>query len=306
MNWGLMNSYNNWAESIQSQVYDYLHTQLEKKLSSHNNTLSKALSYVISNPGRALRPQMLFSAQLAISECEYFPLELAGSVELIHITSLIYDDLPCMDDGITRRGRPCVHKIFGEDIAILAADSLKSMAFEQFSMPNLLAHINNMPILLSHISQASGYSGICLGQAMDLGSVSTDITEDGILEMYFLKTVKLIETAAFLGAWSNPDMSESFWDPLSKITINLGIAFQIVNDLRDGLSVEETGKIPDQDLKQDKSTLLSYHDHHVCARIATDLLDKSKLETNLLPGDSTRLCQIIEWVLRQIPVDFLS
>ncbi|WP_092483170.1 polyprenyl synthetase family protein [Candidatus Ichthyocystis hellenicum] len=303
------NGYCDWAEYICSQVYKYLLNEVKKKISDDdNNPLASALLYVISNPGRAFRPQLVFAAQSAVGKSPIGepPLALAGSVELIHIMSLIYDDLPCMDNSPTRRGHPSVHKRYGEDIAILAADSLKSLAFEQLSTINSSPYAGVLHRLLACLSQASGYSGICLGQAIDLGNSKTDRNEKSVLNMYSLKTGKLIDAAVFLGAWSNPHMSEELGEPLSRFAKNLGISFQIVNDLRDNLLVNETGKIPHQDSEQYKNNLLSYHDQQGCARIALDLLEKSRVETKLLPGNSSRLCQILAWVKQQIPVSFRS
>ncbi|CUT16906.1 MULTISPECIES: polyprenyl synthetase family protein [Candidatus Ichthyocystis] len=303
-------SYHDWAQYVCSQVYNHLISEVRKKISDDDNQLAKAILYATSNPGRALRPQLVFAARNAVGELpnEEQPLALAiaGSVELIHIMSLIYDDLPCMDNSPTRRGHPSVHKIYGENIAILAADSLKSLAFEQLSTIDSLSYPGILLRLLSYLSQASGYSGICLGQAIDLVNDKNYRNESSVLDMYFLKTGKLIVASIFMGAWSNPHMSEELLEPLSRFAKNLGVSFQIINDLRDNLFVNETGKIPHQDLEQDKNTLLSYHGPQVCARIALDLLEKSRVDAELLPGDSSRFCQILAWVVQQIPIGFRS
>jgi geranylgeranyl diphosphate synthase, type II len=228
---------------IPNSRIDYLQKSIEVGLDSYLATpfagparLIEAMRYAVLSPGKRLRGMLC----LLIAEdlnCLQATIPAACALELLHAASLIIDDLPCMDDEKERRGRPATHMAFGQDLAILAAFSLVSRAFNvisTMSSPDAGACLH----ITSLFSEALGANGLCAGQARDLtlslqGGSGEDY--DGTIMQ---KTAALFILAVLCGAvFAAPALSGSEEEILKCFATHLGIAFQAYDDALDGSGI---------------------------------------------------------------------
>lgn len=215
--------------------------------------LFKAMEYSLSAGGKRLRPSLCLAAAERCGAEQSQALPLALGLEMFHTASLIHDDLPCMDDDDTRRGRPSNHKAFGETTAVLAGDSLLLAAFEY-----PLTYSNNVPpakllCALRIFAAAAGPSGVCGGQFLDM-DISREHAAEYVEKIASLKTAALIRASALCGAALGTDR-EDLLAAYSEYGCHLGLAFQIVDDILDVEStVEELGKSIGKDAEQGKAT----------------------------------------------------
>jgi len=219
--------------------------------------LTDAMAYSALSGGKRFRPFLVIaSAELFEVEREH-ALRVAVAVELIHTYSLIHDDLPSMDNDDFRRGKPSLHVAFDEATAILAGDALQVKAFEILS--NIATHSDPEVRceLIASLSLACGYQGMVGGQMLDLESEHENLCEKEITRLQHLKTCSLIsfscEAGAILGRAEKP-----FRDALKSFAYDLGLAFQIIDDLLDVEGSQDAlGKPIHKDIKRGKATLVS-------------------------------------------------
>lgn len=204
-------------------------------------------------PGKRIRPLLLMLAAQDLG-CEHDRpglLDLACAVEMIHAASLILDDIPCMDNALLRRGRPTIHRQFGENVAILAAVALLSRAFGVVAAADGLSDTCKTQAV-AELSTAAGLQGLVQGQFLDLSEGGSARSAEAILTTNTLKTGMLFDATlqmAAIAAGTSPAVRQS----LRYCAQDLGQAFQLLDDLSDGLS--STGK----DINKDsgKSTLVA-------------------------------------------------
>ena len=182
---------------------------------------------------------------------------LASAVEMMHSYSLIHDDLPCMDDDDFRRSKPSNHIVFGEANAVLAGDALQALAFETIVDDKLLSDeqkIQSIKIL----SSACGKNGMIYGQHLDIeNEENADLDINELDYIHNLKTGRLIESSIFLGQLGS-SLSEIDYKRLNEFSANIGLAFQIKDDVLDVTGSSETlGKSALSDKKNNKSTYIS-------------------------------------------------
>ena len=219
------------------------------------NAVAEAMRYSLANGGKRLRPVFC----LEFAECcgirKEAALDFACAVEYIHTYSLIHDDLPCMDNDDYRRGQPSCHKKFGEATALLAGDALLTHAFELIANANLPADIKIKAV--STLADKSGVCGIIGGQVIDLKYESESPNLEQILSVHRLKTGALISAACLLGCIA-ADASEKQIRAANDFAYNLGIAFQIKDDILDIIGNSEIlGKPVGSDAENDKTTYVS-------------------------------------------------
>ncbi|WP_312757672.1 polyprenyl synthetase family protein [Pantoea brenneri] len=204
-------------------------------------------------PGKRIRPMLLLLAARDLG-CDASPdglLDLACAVEMVHAASLILDDMPCMDDAQMRRGRPTIHCQYGEHVAILAAVALLSKAFGVIATAESLS-ASARTQAVSELSHAIGMQGLVQGQFKDLSEGDKPRSADAILMTNHFKTSTLFCASmqmASIAAGASDDVREQ----LHRFSLNLGQAFQLLDDLTDGMS--DTGKDCNQDAG--KSTLVN-------------------------------------------------
>ncbi len=257
-------------------VVDEKLNSIFQRLTKNQTTIDKSISYALSNPGKRIRPTLVFLVGDFLG-IETPRLEsIAGAIELIHTYSLVHDDLPCMDDDDLRRGKPTLHKKFNESTAVLAGDALQTLAF------NLILDDKNLNIsekhdLLSDLAKRIGPEGMVLGQNLDIEYEKKNPSFDEIMEMNRLKTGLLIEFSILSPFYLKGDLTKD-WYQLAK---NIGISFQLIDDILDlSETTEKIGKTAKKDLKNNKKTI------PICFGI-----DKTMIEVDKFKESTMEICE---------------
>lgn len=221
--------------------------------------LNRAMRYSVFAGGKRLRPILMMAACEAFGGKEADAMPYACAIEMIHTYSLIHDDLPAMDNDDLRRGIPTNHKVFGEDMAILAGDGLLSLAFQV--MANDLTARNEIRFIkaLKAVADAAGVKGMVAGQAVDVMSEGTDIPPETLEYIHLNKTSAMIKGALKAGAYIG-GASDKEAEKLASAGDKIGLAFQIQDDILDIESTAEVlGKNINSDIKNDKKTYVSMY-----------------------------------------------
>ncbi|OLQ76171.1 geranyl transferase [Photobacterium proteolyticum] len=206
--------------------------------------------------GKRARPFLTYvTGQMLGADCANLDTP-AAAVECIHAYSLIHDDLPAMDNDDLRRGQPTCHIAFDEATAILAGDSLQTLAFEILATGPLSADGETYRIqMIRELAQASGAAGMCMGQALDLAAEGQDVTLQELETIHKHKTGALIRCAIRLGALAAGNKGAEILPQLNQYADAIGLAFQVQDDILDVISDTETlGKPQGSDLELEKST----------------------------------------------------
>jgi geranylgeranyl diphosphate synthase, type II len=204
--------------------------------------------------GKRFRPALLLATGQTFGAPVEDLVRSACALEMIHTYSLIHDDLPSMDDDDLRRGRPTCHVKFGEATAILAGDALQTLAFQTIAENERLAPELRVK-LIADVARAAGTpEGMVAGQALDLAAESRDVNGDELERIHHQKTGALICAAARCGAII-AGANESELAAITEYAINLGLLFQITDDLLDvTATAEDLGKTPGKDARSRKAT----------------------------------------------------
>lgn len=211
--------------------------------------LQQAIAYAVFNGGKRIRPLLVYATGYALGAKWVNSDAPACAIELIHTYSLIHDDLPAMDNSDLRRGKPACHKAFTEALAILAGDALQPLAFEILASHPAELHAEQRLAMIKALSHASGQAGMVSGQALDLAGT------DELTQMYQLKTGALLTASVKLGAIAADIKNPDILNALDQYAQNLGLAFQIQDDLLDFEHSATTGKPQGLDTTNNKVTL---------------------------------------------------
>ncbi len=275
-----------WLDKIR----DRINQELDQVLGSHLSLsrLLEAARYGALCGGKRLRPALVYAAADAF-DAEIDSADSAAiSVELLHVYSLIHDDLPAMDDDILRRGQPTAHIAFDEATAILAGDALQALAF------SVLGRADNRTDMmrvqqLRLLGDAVGFQGMALGQALDLESEGKELSIDQLKSMHEKKTGALITASILMGAACGAP-SENDWQELTIAGKAIGLACQIQDDILDETeSIEVLGKTPGRDRLLRKSTFPSVMGLEASQKEAKALVATANLALKRLPQDTTFL-----------------
>ena len=198
--------------------------------------LHAAMRYSVLNGGKRVRPMLVFATARAVGLKEAQVEAAACALELVHAYSLVHDDLPAMDDDDLRRGRPTCHRAFDEATAVLAGDALQSLAFQVLADDPALPASGPVRLrLIALLAQASGTAGMAGGQAFDLAAQGRQLPLAEVEAMHRLKTGALIRASVQMAAACAADLPAHLWDALSDFGTQIGLAFQIQDDLLDVL-----------------------------------------------------------------------
>ena len=238
---------NEKLEKIGQTIEDFYRSQ------QVSSDLSEVILYSVQAGGKRIRPLLLLELiqafGLELAEAHY---QVAVALEMIHTGSLIHDDLPAMDDDDYRRGRLTSHKKFGEDMAILAGDSLFLDPYGLLARAELPSQVK--VDLISELSLAAGSFGMVAGQVLDMQGEGQAISLEDLKTIHANKTGKLL-TYPFVAAGLIAGVEQSVQDKLRRIGELLGLAFQVRDDILDvTASFQELGKTPQKDLAAAKST----------------------------------------------------
>ncbi|MGY6216294.1 (2E,6E)-farnesyl diphosphate synthase [Methylolobus aquaticus] len=216
--------------------------------------LHQAIRYSVLGGGKRLRPLLTYATGRALE----LPFEVldapACAVELIHVYSLIHDDLPAMDDDDLRRGKPTCHKAYDEATAILAGDGLQTLAFQVLADdPTLKVPAAARLSMIEALALASGSFGMVGGQAIDLDAVGKALDIVELENMHIRKTGALIRVSVKLACLAHPDLPDETSDRLDHYAKSIGLAFQIQDDILDEESDTQTlGKTQGKDRDHNK------------------------------------------------------
>jgi len=239
-------------------------------------TLMAAIRHGVLNGGKRFRPFLVIETTRLLGGPADAALRVAAALECIHCYSLIHDDLPAMDDDDLRRGRPTVHKAFDEAAAILAGDSLLTLAFDIIADDATGLDPAARLALVSALSRASGIGGMAGGQALDLAAEKSPPDEAGIVTLQAMKTGALIRFGAEAGAiisGAGPDERAR----LARFGAVIGLAFQLADDLLDLRADAETmGKATGKDAGRGKGTLVSLHGEDWAERRLSELVAEAE------------------------------
>ena len=220
--------------------------------------LFEAMRYAAIGGGKRLRGFLVLEGARQFGVSRSAALRVAGAVEMVHAYSLVHDDLPAMDDDDLRRGKPSCHKQFDEATAILAGDALQALAFEVLAHEDTHGDAAVRAHLVADLAKAAGAHGMVGGQMLDLLAESRpDLSIGAITRLQRLKTGALISFSCTAGAILGK-ASDPLRNALSAYAHDLGLAFQIVDDLLDiEGSAAELGKTPGKDAAAGKATFVS-------------------------------------------------
>jgi farnesyl diphosphate synthase len=236
----------NFEENLQKRINSQIDTYF-----SSNSQIQEAMEFALTAPGKRVRPLLIY----LVGDIYNIPLErldsLALASEIIHTYSLVHDDLPCMDDDDLRRGQPTLHKKYSESTAVLAGDAMQSLAVQIILEDEKLSNELKVSII-SLLMKNIGYKGMILGQEQDISFEKKSVSKEEIIQMNYLKTGLLIEFC-ILAPLLIAEIEKNEWNKIAK---NVGIAFQLIDDLLDLEESEENlGKATNKDLFKNKKNL---------------------------------------------------
>lgn len=286
-----------WQDRIEAVLDDVL-----PPASTHPVRLHEAMRYSVLNGGKRMRPLLVYATGDALG----IPLDHldipAAAIELIHVYSLVHDDLPAMDDDDLRRGKPTCHKAFDEATAILVGDGLQALAFQILALhPRLKASPAQRLRMIEHLGQAAGSRGMVGGQAIDLAAVGKPLSELELENMHIHKTGALIRASVMLAAYSVEAMDALRLQQLDHFAKCIGLAFQVQDDILDVESDTQTlGKTRGADEAAGKPTYPSIIGMAASKAKLQDLYDEA-LNALASLGDSAKLLrEIAEFTVKRI------
>ncbi len=261
--------------------------------------LVEPMKYGAINGGKKIRSTIIFDTSKIFKIKEKKILPLCAAVECIHSYSLIHDDLPCMDNDDLRRGKPSTHKKFGEATAVLAGNSLLTLAFEIISdKKNLFSDLQKSEIIYL-LANCSGHTGIAGGQELDLKFENRNKKINQILNMQRKKTGKLfnfcVQATAII---ANKSQKEK--NLFGKIGEEIGLLFQFADDFLDARgSKKKAGKPIKKDKKKGKSTLINLMGYKNAFKYADNLKRKLLLNLKKRGKNTIDLRETIEFILKR-------
>lgn len=258
--------------------------------------VSEAMAYSLLGGGKRIRPILLLEFCRISGGAPEEALPFACGVEMIHTYSLIHDDLPCMDNDDTRRGKPSNHIAFGEDIALLAGDALLTLAFDVMLREENTASVGAVRALkaASILAKAAGASGMVGGQVIDLQNEGRQVSMEVLKEMDDKKTGALIRAACLMGCVL-AGAQESQMRAAYVYAECVGLAFQIVDDILDVTADSaELGKPTGSDLENHKSTYVSLLGLEHSRELVQELTNKALGALNAFQTDTAFLKELAQ------------
>ena len=287
--------FDTYRERVNTKLKAYLSSTYSA--SNQQSELNKVMSYSVLAGGKRFRPILtytttsLYDIDLAKADAS------ACAIEFIHIYSLIHDDLPAMDDDDMRHNQPSSHKTFGEAQAILAGDGLQALAFEVLSRDELIAP--DIRIELLKILSISAYK-MAEGQSIDLSLVSKTVDIELLKQMHQKKTGSLINCAVKFGALLNTNIDSKDIDILDSYSKNIGLAYQIQDDVLDVSSTEVVlGKRQNSDSVKDKPTYPTILGLDKSIRVYKDLYKEAMEEISGLSVNEETLRKLTEKLMQR-------
>ncbi|MBQ1476172.1 MAG: polyprenyl synthetase family protein [Firmicutes bacterium] len=273
-----MNSpeFNRLKNLINDHILDFMPV-IDQKVS----TLYDSMRYSLTAGGKRIRPVLMMAAGLMCGEKEEFLLPFACAAEFIQTYSLIHDDLPAMDNDDYRRGMLTNHKVYGEDIAILAGDALLSASYEVMSKQMLLFlddedRLKRLTRAMFELTKGTGVRGMVAGQVADVENEGKACSEEMLTFIHANKTAAFIKSVTLAGGYLG-GADEQLLSDLRTYGEHVGLAFQIVDDILDIIGDEKTlGKKTHVDAQLDKATFPALYGLEKSVELAMGHLAKAR------------------------------
>ena len=281
-------------------IEDVLKNYLPKN-PSFQKTIYDAMEYSVMAGGKRLRPMMMYQAYKMFGGEDKELIEpFMAAIEMIHTYSLVHDDLPAMDNDTYRRGRKTTHVVYGEDMGILAGDALLNFAYETaIKGASAAKAAKNAINALAILSKKAGIMGMVGGQVVDVELTGKKLDEERLDFIFKLKTGALLEASLMVGA-ALAGADEKYIELMEQAGLNIGMAFQIQDDILDVTSTtEELGKPVHSDEKNDKTTYVSLYG---LEKSHDDVEKYSKKALSImeeLPYENQFLCTLIEKLINR-------
>jgi geranylgeranyl diphosphate synthase type II len=238
-------------------------------------TLTEAMRYSLLAGGKRVRPALCLAACDLVGGDLESAMPAAIAMEMVHTMSLIHDDLPAMDNDDFRRGRPTNHKVYGEDVAILAGDALLTFSFEHIAKSTKGIPAERVLKVIVELGRAVGAEGLTAGQVVDIKSENQEVGLDVLQYIHHHKTAALLEAAVVCGAIVG-GADEATVEKLRKYALNIGLAFQVVDDILDVTqTTEQLGKTAAKDLAVNKTTYPKLLGIEKSRQVAEDLIKEA-------------------------------
>ncbi|XQW84370.1 (2E,6E)-farnesyl diphosphate synthase [Thalassotalea piscium] len=287
-------------EQLQEHINSFLTTKLDQ-LKINDANLLAAMRYGLLIGGKRMRPYLAYITGKALNVNSNDADAIGAAIECIHAYSLLHDDLPAMDDDDLRRGKPTCHKAFDEATAILAGDSLQTLAFDiianhSFSDYGKIKQVK----LIQQLVNAAGYQGMCGGQAMDLAATNKHININELEKLHALKTGALLEACVLMVAECAEKVTKEEKQQLAIYAQSVGLAYQVRDDIIDITSTdEELGKPSGSDLAANKSTYPALLGLQGAQEKAEQLYQQALQALARLPYNTQPLSQFATFIIKR-------
>ena len=288
----------------QQRINNFLTDKLDS-FEVDDSKLIEAMRYGLLIGGKRMRPYLAYITGEAISAKITDIDAVAGAIECVHAYSLLHDDLPAMDDDDLRRGKPTCHKAFDEATAILAGDALQTLAFDILANHSFSSNPENSAAkvqikLIQQLVSASGYQGMCGGQALDLAATGQSISLAQLKRLHSLKTGALLKAAVIMPSLCSKEVTAEHSTILTEFSQLIGLAYQVQDDIIDLTSSdEELGKPSGSDLAANKSTYPSLLGLQGAQQKAENLLQQALQALARLPYNTQSLENFATFIVKR-------
>ena len=285
------------VEKIEAILREYL-----PEANGYQSVIMEAMEYSLMAGGKRLRPMLMMETyRLFGGETEViYP--FMAAMEMIHTYSLVHDDLPAMDNDEYRRGRKTTHIVYGEDMGILAGDALLNYAFETAFHAFELCPQDSLKIgkALQVLGEKAGIHGMIGGQVIDVKETGKQIDREVLDTIYELKTSALIEASMMVGAILAGATDEEL-EKVEQMASNIGIAFQVQDDILDVTSTEEVlGKPIHSDEKNEKTTYVTLYGIEKASAVVEERSKEAIALLHELPGENDYLEELIIKLIHRV------
>ena len=286
-----------YLETSKQSIEHWLSTVLNSPIPEYKR-LYESMNYSLLQGGKRIRPILTKAVLDAMKVDASLYKEFLCALECIHTYSLIHDDLPAMDNDDFRRGKPTNHKVFGDGMATLAGDALLNYAFEIMLKESLGKENSDVRLkAIYEIARGAGIYGMIGGQVVDIESENKSIEKEKLDFIHMNKTAAMIigcmRAGAIMGNACEDDLQN-----ITKYAKNIGLAFQIVDDILDIVGDEKAlGKPVGSDIENHKSTYPSLIGLDESKKVATDLIKEAKDSIRKISGESRFLEDLADYII---------
>ncbi|QYD72316.1 polyprenyl synthetase family protein [Paraburkholderia edwinii] len=292
-------NFEQWMRTVLERVEQALDRHLPPTTTAPAR-LHEAMRYAVMGGGKRVRPLLCHAAgELTSARAESLE-AAAAALEMVHVYSLVHDDMPCMDDDALRRGKPTVHVQYDEATALLVGDALQSQAFVALTEGGALAPAQQAA-LTRELALAIGSIGMAGGQAIDLASVGHKLTREQLETMHRMKTGALLRGAVRMGALAGETPDANTLRALDAYAAAVGLAFQVVDDILDATSDSATlGKTAGKDAKDGKPTYVSIIGLDASRALAAQLRSDAHAALAPFGTRAQRLAELADLVVNRV------